>query len=61
MLKDYIPHSLVGLPSHLCPVPPQPILPTEPEVLSLLPPPDPEPEPMADAEFITEPNGFGLY
>jgi hypothetical protein len=61
MLKDYIPHSLVGLPSHLRPAPPKPTLPTEPEVLSPLPPSDPEPEPIADAEFTTEPNGFGLY
>ena len=60
-LKDYIPHSLVGLPSHLRPAPPKPILPTEPEVSSPSPPLDPEPEPMADVEFITEPNRFGLY
>jgi len=58
-LKDYIPHSLVGLPSHLHPVPPKPMLRAEPEVLSLAPIPDPEPE--ADPGFTTEPNGFGLY
>jgi len=58
-LKDYIPHSLVGLPSHLHPVPPKPMLCAEPEVPSLAPIPDPEPE--ADPGFTTEPNGFGLY
>lgn len=60
-LKDYIPHSLVGLPSHLCTALPRPTPPTEPEVPSTAPIPDPEPEPEADNEFRTEPNGFGLY
>ena len=59
MLKDYIPHSLVGLPSHLCPAPPRPTPPTKLEVPSLASTPDPELE--ADVEFTTEPNGFGLY
>ena len=58
-LKDYIPHSLVGLPSHLRPAPPQPMPPAALEVPSPASIPDPEPE--ADTEFITEPNGFGLY
>jgi hypothetical protein len=60
-LKDYIPHSLVGLPSHLCPAPPKPTLPAGLEVLSPASPPDPEPEPVADTRFTTEPNDFGLY
>jgi len=58
-LKDYIPHSLVGLPSHLRPPPPKPTLHTEPEVPNPVSTPDPEPE--ADTEFRTESNGFGLY
>ena len=58
-LKDYIPHSLVGLPSHLHPVPPKPMLRAEPEVPSLAPISNPEPD--ADPELTTEPNGFGLY
>ena len=58
-LKDFIPHSLVGLPAHLHPAPPRPTPPAQPEVLILAAIPDPEPE--ADTEFITEPNGFGLY
>jgi hypothetical protein len=60
-LKDYVPHSLVGLPSHLRPAPPKPTLPAGPEVLSPASPPDPEPELVADTRFATEPNGFGLY
>ena len=60
-LKDYIPHSLVGLPSHLRPAPPKPTLPAGPEVPSPVSAPDPEPEPVADTGFTTEPNGFGLY
>ena len=59
MLKDYIPHSLVGLPSHLHLARPRPMPPAELEVPSLVSTPDPEPE--ADVEFTTEPNGFGLY
>ena len=60
-LKDYIPHSLVGLPSHLRPTPPVSMPPAEPEVQSPAPTPDPELEPAADIGFTTEPNGFGLY
>jgi len=58
-LKDYIPHSLVGLPSHLRPAPPQPMPPATLEVPSPASIPDPELE--ADTKFITEPNSFGLY
>jgi len=58
-LKDYIPHSLVGLPSHLRPAPPKPMPSREPEVLSPASIPDPEPE--ADTAFTIEPNSFGLY
>jgi len=58
-LKDYIPHSLVGLPSHLHPAPPKPMPSHKPEVPSPVSIPDPEPE--ADTTFTTEPNGFGLY
>ena len=58
-LKDYLPHSLVGLPLHLRPPPPRSMPPTESEAPSQVPAPDPEPE--ADSEFTTEPNGFGLY
>ena len=61
VLKDYIPHSLVGLPSHLRPTPPVSMPPAEPEVQSPAPTPDPELEPAADIGFTTEPNGFGLY
>jgi hypothetical protein len=57
-LKDYIPHSLVGLPSHLRPAPPKPTLPAGPEVLSPASPSDPEPEPVADTRFTTEPNCY---
>lgn len=58
-LKDYIPHSLVGLPSHLHPAPPKSIPDIEPEVPNPVLTPDPEPE--VDTEFQTESNGFGLY
>ena len=58
-LKDFIPHSLVGLPAHLRPAPPRPTPPAQPEVP--IPAAIPDPEPEADTEFITEPNGFGLY
>ena len=58
-LKDYVPHSLVGLPSHLRPAPPKHAPPAELEVPSPEPTPDPEPE--VDTVFTTEPNGFGLY
>ena len=62
ILKDFVPHSLVGLPVHLRPVPPRPSTPpAEPELLSPAPSPDPEPEPATDTGFTTEPNGFGLY
>ena len=62
VLKDYIPHSLVGLP-HLHPTPCEPTLDEEPEVLSpaSTPASDPEPDTDHDPEFMTEPNGFGLY
>ena len=61
-LKDYIPHSLVGLPSHLRPAPQRhSTAPAELDVLSLSSPPTPESEPAADTGFTTEPNGFGLY
>jgi hypothetical protein len=60
-LKDYVPYSLVGLPSYLYPAPPKPVLPTELEVPSLALKPIPDPELEADTVFITEPNGFGLY
>ena len=62
VLKDYIPHSLVGL-LHLRPTPCEPTLDEEPEVPSpaSTPAPDPEPDTDYDPEFTTEPNGFGLY
>jgi len=58
-LKDYLPHSLVGLPSHLRPPSPKPTPLPELEVPSPESTPDPELE--ADTVFTTEPNGFGLY
>ena len=58
-LKDYIPHSLVGLPSHLRPAPPKPMPPAELEVPSPASMPDAEQNP--DTEFTSEPNDFGLY
>ena len=62
-LKDYIPHSLVGLPSHLRSAPPYPGPPpsVELDVPSPVSTPQPDPEPEPDPEFIMEPNGFGLY
>ena len=62
-LKDYIPHSLVGLPSHLHPAPPCPGPPpsVELDVPSPASTPRPDPELEPDPKFITEPNGFGLY
>lgn len=60
-LKDYIPHSLIGLPSHLRPAPPKPMPRIEPEVPDPVSTPDPDSEPEADTEFRTESNGFGLY
>ena len=60
-LKDYIPHSLVGLPSHLRPVPPKPTLPAGLDDPSPAPTPEPGPGPDDDDIFTTEPNGFGLY
>ena len=60
-LKDYIPHSLVGLPSHLRPAPAKPTPPAELDDLSSVPTPDPDPGPDDDDIFTTEPNGFGLY
>lgn len=62
VLKNYLPHSLVGLPSHLHPAPPKPSTPAaELDVPSPASTPDPEPELEADTMFTTEPNGFGLY
>ena len=58
-LKDYIPHSLVGLPSHLRPASPKPMPPAELEVPSLASMPDAEQNP--NTEFTSEPNNFGLY
>lgn len=58
-LKDYLPHSLVGLPSHLRPVTPVPPNPMPTVVPSPIPSPTPEPEP--EPIITTEPNGFGLY
>lgn len=68
-LRDYIPHSLVGLPSHLRPAPPAASpKPTTPPAEEEVPNPEPgpdsddaEPEPDTSTEFTTEPNGFGLY
>ena len=62
-LKDYIPHSLVGLPSHLRPVPAKTTVPPPAELNDPSPVPTPEPDPGPDDEdvFTTEPNGFGLY
>jgi hypothetical protein len=60
-LKDYVPYSLIGLPSHLYPAPPKPVLPAELEVPSLALKPMLDPEPEADTVFIIEPNSFGLY
>ena len=62
-LKDYIPHSLVGLPSHLrsappCPGPPPSV---ELDVPSLVSTPWPDPKPEPDPKFIMKPNSFGLY
>ena len=59
MLRDYIPQSLVGLPSHLCPATPELMPHAELEVPTPVSMPDPELE--ADTGFITEHNGFGLY
>jgi len=59
ILKDYIPQTLVGLPSHLHPAPSKPMPPAELEVP--IPASIPDPELEADTEFTTEPNGFGLY
>ena len=63
-LKDYIPHSLVGLPSHLHPAPPRPE--PVPRAESVIPGPvstpgEPDPGPEPDLELTTEANGFGLY
>jgi len=62
-LRDYIPHSLVGLPSHLRPAPPcpEPTPSAELEVTIPASTPDPGPELEPDPEFTTEANGFGLY
>jgi len=60
-LQDYLPHTLAGLPPHLCPPPPD----TWPTVVLAPSPaacaPDPDPEPKADLLITTEPNDFGLY
>jgi hypothetical protein len=56
-LRDYVPHSLAGLPLYLHPVPPNPT-PTEILAASPLPPPNPMPEPDI---LRTDPNGFGLH
>jgi len=60
ILKDYVPHSLLGLASHLHPVPPRPPLapsrapsPLENVVL--------EPELVHDTVFRTDTDLFGLY
>jgi hypothetical protein len=57
-LKDYLPHSLAGLPSHLHPPPPISMQPTVITAASPLPPSDPAPE--ADV-LRTHSNGFGLH
>ena len=62
MLKNYLPHSLVGLPLHLHPTPPKPsTLAAKVEVPNPASTPDPEQKLKADTMFTTEPNGFGLY
>jgi hypothetical protein len=62
-LKDYLPHTLVGLPPHLHPPPPdlQPMVVSAPSPVACVPDLDPEPEPEADLSITTEPNNFGLY
>lgn len=60
-LKDYVPHSLVGLPLHLRPPPAKPTPPAELDNPSPVLTPEPDPESDDDNVFTTEPNGFGLY
>jgi hypothetical protein len=62
-LKDYLPHTLAGLPPHLRPPPldPQPTVVSAPSPVACAPDPEPEPEPKADLCITTEPNDFGLY
>jgi hypothetical protein len=56
-LKDYVPHSLAGLPLYLHPASPIPT-PAGISAASPSPPPDPAPEP----EILrTDPTGFGLH
>jgi hypothetical protein len=59
-LKDYVPHSLAGLPSYLHPAIPVPPNPT-PAAISA-PSPSPSPNPALEPDILrTNPNGFGLH